>query len=237
MDFIAITICVNYSDFLSSALPINRPFFHDYYIVTVTSDTKTIELAKEHNCKLIFGDDLIHIYNERHGRNAIFNKSGLCCMAQKQVHQDHPTAWICLMDADVIIGNAILELDLGYLDISALYGLHRLLYETPYDYLNNIAKKAHGDYSENPLGYFQMYFDKSKYYREWSVDCQMCDVFFHDLFPNRKVLKSPICYHLGFRQLNWQGRITEQWTIPSTSTASNPHGEHSDSSNRSCESH
>lgn len=222
MDLVGITLCVNYSDFLYYTLPANRPYFHDFYVVTVAEDSETRAIAAAHNCKIILSDQL-------YARGAAFNKSGLVRQAQEVAHADHPTAWICMMDADVLIGENALRLELDHLDPSGVYGIQRLMYETQDDF----AKKQATHLPEvqlDPVGYFQLYYDKTKYYPEWSNGCEQCDLTFYRLFSVRRMLDSAICYHLGFRRRNWSGRITERWRIPAAAGASNPREAHTDTS-------
>lgn len=200
MDVVAVTICINYADFLAHALPKNRHLFSAHYIVTEESDKETIELAKTHNCKTLFTKDT-------HKNGAKFNRSGLLRAAQKIVHTNHPDSWVLILDADIICPPELSDLKLT--DATAIYGTQRIMFETQEDYECNISKV--GVVTTYIAGFFQLYFDKKYYYNQFSKDCSHYDIVFSDSFPKRIKLDSIKCIHLGFAGKNWNGRVTERW--------------------------
>ena len=62
---IALTVCINYSDYLENTLPYNRQYFTEYYIVTEKTDINTIKLAEDNSCNLLY-------YNIKHMGDATF---------------------------------------------------------------------------------------------------------------------------------------------------------------------
>jgi predicted glycosyltransferase involved in capsule biosynthesis len=101
---IALTICINYSDYLANTLAYNRQYFTEYYIVTDKTDLNTIQLAKDNSCKLLY-------YHIKHLGDAAFNKSGLLYHVQKKIHQTYPDNWIAIIDADILLSNKFKYLD------------------------------------------------------------------------------------------------------------------------------
>lgn len=205
-NLVGITVCINYSDFLKRTLAENRKYFADYYLVTEEADKETIAVGEAHACKII-------LFSEKNARGAKFNKSGMVLAAQKIAHEEHPEKWICLLDADILLGSDMAELDVSKLDKVAIYGANRKLYETQKDYESGKAKLI-VEKIKDPIGFFQLYWAKSKFklYRPWSYSCAECDMDFMRAFDRKIKLEHPTCYHLGFMECNWNGRVTEKWT-------------------------
>ena len=144
-----------------------------------------------------------------------FNKSAMILQVQRFVHKSYPDKWILLMDADIILpnnfNNIFLEKEKD-LDRNVLYGINRLDYWTPEDYKNKIGHR----YPHMFMGYFQLYFDKTKYYVSNSQSAAECDVYFCNLFSKRNLLTSTEhVSHLGKDKINHYGRVSDQWTTMS----------------------
>ena len=200
---VAITICINYADYLSESLVINRKLFHHYYIITEESDSETIALAKKHNCNIMLTSDKTQ-------RDAIFNKSGMIHNAQKAIHKTHPFAWIIIMDADICLPSDIWKsMSINTLNKNTLYGLSRKIFETKEDFEAQNASSI--QCFKKPIGYFQMYWNKTRFYPIWSKNCSLCDIAFKNLFTKTKVFNEIPCMHVGKCETNWDGRVTESW--------------------------
>lgn len=89
----AITICVNYSDFLCWSLIENRSQFDRWLIVTDTKDTKTKELCDNYGVECIQTD----VFYENGGK---FNKYAGINEGLKHLDKD---AWILFLDGDIIL--------------------------------------------------------------------------------------------------------------------------------------
>lgn len=98
--------------------------------------------------------------------------------------------------------------DLSALDKTVLYGASRAHYKTYTDFHKDKATSP--DRYGIPIGYYQLYFDKTLFYPEHSRTCAQCDLTFCRRFPRNEVLKT-IVYHLGEPTVNWSGRKTKKW--------------------------
>ena len=203
---IAITVCIDYSDFLSITLPNNRPLFDMFVIVTEEKDVNTIRIAEAHNCFLI-------LTNLKHAFGANFNKSAMIFSAQKYLHEKYPEAWMCMLDADIVVPEMFQHTDCASLDTSCMYGLRRYDFETKEDWLQGKNCRGYPLFDPSSIyGYFQLYYDKSKFYPETSQDCRDCDTIFQTLFETKRELSTEYAVaHLGFPAINWNGRVTERW--------------------------
>jgi hypothetical protein len=202
---VAITISINYSDFLSESLQINRPRFHHYYIITEESDIVTINVAKRYDCNILFASNKTQ-------NGAVFNKSGMIHAAQKQIHKTHPLAWIVIMDADICLPSNIWKsMGINTLNKNTLYGLSRKIFETKEDFDKQNPNAVVQEFKK-PIGYFQMYWNKTRFYPVWSKNCSLCDIDFKNMFTKTKVFNEISCMHIGKCDSNWDGRVTELWT-------------------------
>lgn len=245
-EIVAITVCINYSDYLEDTLPHNRYMFKEFYIITEEDDTKTINLAKKHNCTL-------HFTKQRNANRAIFNKSAMIREIQQIVHNKYKDKWICIIDADCYISNSFSYIDVTKLHKNYIYGLYRSVYESrdefisyldkppkePKVYRITVSKVVNQTTSVPSLqyhniqfrsrqmttqtkkiievekdavsGYFQLYYDKTKYYASFSMNCAKCDIDFAKLFEDQVILKDAHISHFGTTNTNWEGRITSEW--------------------------
>lgn len=200
---VAVCICIDYSDFLAETLPHNRPLFTNYYIITESRDTKTIELAKAYDCEVI-------ITTKTKEKGATFNKGGLIYDAQHLIHPTFPTAWIVKLDADIYLPSNLWEsINLNSLNKNGIYGLIRHVYKSRDDYEKKNASSI--DHNKDGVtGYFQLYWNKMKYYPEWSANCSRCDLTFMSKFSIKHTF--PVaCIHFGEKHSNWNGRVSSTW--------------------------
>lgn len=206
-ELVAITICVNYADYLGTTLPHNVESVDRIYIGTSKTDEGTQELCNKYPDKVkvfLFDDETQIRYNR-----AKFNKSGLVRYIQEYAHRTHPDAWILILDADILLPNDIkASVESHAVEKNSLYGMLRHDYHTMADYT---AQKRNNLYPLKHAGYFQLYFDKSKYYPTFSKDCSACDIVFQRLFHHRPMLPGHAC-HLGKPGVNWYGRMSPAWS-------------------------
>lgn len=205
---VALCVCINYSDYLAQTLPNNRPLFSTYYIITERSDVETIKLAQEHKCVLLFTD-------QQRAKGASFNKSGMLHAAQHFVHPRHSLSWIVILDADIFLPtNLWSAIDVSSLNKNGIYGISRKTYNTYSDYVTGHVSSE--DACElGIIGYFQLYWNKKKYYEPWSMNCSKCDMTFMKAFKSARAFKDIYCFHFGEKNVNWNGRIYEKWTTVS----------------------
>lgn len=207
---IPIVTCVDMSDFLSVSLKENRELFKEYAVLTSPEDTKTKELCSKYDARVIEFNKF---------KDSKFNKAGGVRHAQNIIHKEHVHKWILLMDADIVLQKNFVEViketrpskfitpktsnkvdffrrSLSVrekINSSAIYGIDR------YDILNMkelFVTPTERKYPIKHAGYFQLYFDKSKYYPSHSQDASNCDLEFKNLFGHKKMIKSYV-FHLG----------------------------------------
>lgn len=204
---VAMSVCIQYSDYLAQTLPNNRPLFSAYYIITERSDTETIKLAQAYKCILLFTD-------QKNAKGASFNKSGMLHAAQHFVHKRHSYSWIVVVDADIFLPANLWKLiDVHGLNKNGIYGISRKTYNTHADYV--AGRVSSEDVCElGVIGYFQLYWNKSKYYEPWSMNCSKCDMTFMKAFRHVRAFTSIYCFHFGEKNTNWDGRVYEKWGSP-----------------------
>lgn len=228
----AITVSVNYSDFLVHSLKANRHLFDKWIIVTDTKDETTKALC--------IAFDVICIQTDVFYKNARFNKYAGINEGLKYVDND---AWIIFLDSDIILQpdmpRVLRELKL---DITCLYGIDRLNiigYERWNEFkrgrgllienwlltsqkleLGSRLVHYYGHEGENgrfegwrPLGFFQLC-HKSAFsiYPQDTDGADHCDLLFARLWPRRKrhfipeLLAIHIESHGTSKAMNWHGR-------------------------------
>lgn len=205
-EIIAVTVSTNYADKLSFIID-NAKFFKKWYFVTKSNDFDTINFLKNtkyNNIEILFYDDF-------HINGAKFNCAGARNFAQNILHKLYPDYWILMLDSDIILPN---NFDIYIKDkmyINKLYGLIRYNCNTKNDLINNKYENSIYDSVYSFIGYFQLYFDKTKYYQNFSNYCGDYDMPFICNFKNREIFKNIFCIHLGISNINWDGRIEENW--------------------------
>jgi hypothetical protein len=114
----AVTVCVNYSDFLAETIASNRPHIDRWIIVTSPDDHATLDLCHDHNLEVVATRDF-------HRGGDAFNKGraierGLGMLA----HSD----WLLHLDADIALPGDFREsLDDADLDPACIYGVDRIM--------------------------------------------------------------------------------------------------------------
>ena len=201
-DIIPITVCVNYDDFLELSLKTNRRIFDKYIVITSPEDEKTQRVCEKYDVDC-------RIYQDFY-KNAKFNKSGAIHWVQKDIHEKYPDKWVLILDSDIVLSPGFAGwFSFQTLNKYALYGIYRKNFETPGSY-----NKNSGYIIKEPIciGYFQLYYDKTKFYPEFSESASMCDIFFRNLFKTKTYLtRGKYVSHLGFTFTNHGGRVSARW--------------------------
>lgn len=218
----AVTICINYSDYLGCVLG-NRRHFDRWIIMTIEGDTKTQSLCDAHGIECFTSGALSPTGSDFH---AAFNKSqiineGLDCL--------DPMGWAVVIDADILLPRQFRErIQSIPLEDGCLYGMSRRRvcrdFET-FQLLRDVEPWEHGLGSSQPLGFLHM-FALGSLPNRYSVRrpgsyALHDDDGFSALFPaqlRRCLPMSPL--HLGMPESNWSSRTTPQFT-----TRKSPAGE------------
>lgn len=222
----AVTVCVNYGDFLAHTLPHNRKHFSNYIVVTSTTDSFTKRICDFYEVKCIQTDVF---YQD----DAIFNKGKGINEAIKQLKLDR---WMLHLDADIyLFPNFINILKGAELDSKSLYSIDRLMCNSFEDWIdfqsnpltiyNGITEKFkigtrlinEKDNGYLPLGYFQLWHPKMSgiyYYDESHDKADYSDLKFSLQWPRekRKLIADMFVMHLDSQKSdmgeNWSGRKT-----------------------------
>ena len=227
----AITVCVDYSDFLEVSLSHNRHHFDEYVIVTSTTDLATKAVADKHGCICVQTD----IMTENHDE---FNKGHAINMGLAHLRL---TGWVLHLDADVILPDRFRNmLEKHALNNECVYGADRILiksyaayeklldhwcFKRQYSYNYKVqvpygidlgTRLVHNEYGYCPIGYFQLWHgSQGKRYPYNQGSAEHTDVLFSLQFsrPKRILLPEVIVYHLESENApqgaNWNGRKTK----------------------------
>lgn len=114
----AVTVCVGYSDFLSEAIPFNKPHFNRWLIVTTPEDRLTRALCHDRNLECLVTRDFYR-------RGARFDKAkGIDHGLATLTHQD----WVLHIDADMVLPSHFREsLEDADLDHQCIHGWDRFM--------------------------------------------------------------------------------------------------------------
>lgn len=238
----ALTVCVNYSDFLVHCIKANKQHFDKWVIVTDTKDQKTKDLCDEHGLICVQTD----VFYEDGAR---FRKYRGINEGLKHLDKD---GWVLFIDGDIVLSQWTRRvLEQRKLDPKKMYGIDRLNcfgYErwiqyqkgTPIIVDNWLLHPAglewgarivhiYGEEGENgkftgykPLGFFQLvHSSRLGVYPEGSKDASHGDIAFAKLWEpeNRELIPEIMGIHIyteGHKGGNWRGRSSGpfDYTIP-----------------------
>jgi len=234
----AVTVCVNYSDYLAHTLPFNKYIFDHLTVVTTPDDKDTANVCEFYHIQCVktnaFGKD----FNKARGINV-----GLSYLSRSD--------WICIFDSDILfLPRSRYLLEIAGLQKDCLYSAHRMMcpsyeafaewlvkptVETECDiYLHNksfplgtqIGKltkdpKDPADLGWTALGYLQIFNENGgphKYYPENHPGFATSDLQFSYNWPRHKRILIPEfnVLHLSTDDndkmgKNWNGRNTKRF--------------------------
>jgi len=222
----AVTICVNYGDFLAQTLPRNKYLFNNYVIVTDTKDHFTKKICDTYNVRCIRTDVF---YENGEG----FNKGEGINAGLDQLKK---TDWVLHLDADIcLLPDYKNTLKKKNLNPRKLYGLDRLMCNSYEDWLEIIANPISifngitnqynlgGRFIDReqgylPLGYHQLWNPikgKSIYYPSNFTSADKSDIEFAKKWEknDRELIPETFGVHLDSGNnkqsgINWIGRKT-----------------------------
>lgn len=196
----AITICVDYWDYLEVCLPLNRHHFEEILIVTSPQDTRTQTLCE--NLKVPY-----FVTDAFYRRGAKFNK----WLALEEGF-DHfgRHGWLLIIDADIIMPNSI---EWPNLNQENLYGPMR--YMAPHSLPENQWWRMPLWNNLEYSGFFQLFHASSSYLpappwhqTNWT-HAGGADTFFQRMWPAEHKVRLPFqVLHIGPNGRNWCGRVT-----------------------------
>lgn len=218
----AVTVSIDFGDYLSETLPRNRQFFDRFVIVTSFDDLRSRELAAEYDCDLFLTKR--HLDEGKFNKGKAINDGLELCRGQN---------WICHLDADIVLPDnlrdllwpSILEKKLGSRNERTVFGIHRMMCNTKDDwryYLDTGStdrfelEADRKDQIHLPVGFFQLWHSSKKAkYPENHITAGSSDLEFSRQFSIRRHLPI-ICTHLsaaGWKKaVDYSGRKSPSWT-------------------------
>ena len=234
----AVTVCVNYSDFLAHTLPHNKNHFNKIVIVTDTKDIDTKKVCDFYNVMCVQTD----VFYENGNK---INKGKGINEGLKHLDMD---GWVVHLDADIYLPpltRSILEnLEL---DNKTIYGIDRMMCPSYKDWLYFIDNPSllhegwiyvhpsafpmgvriaeYKGKGWEPIGFFQMWNPKGSGVFEYPKEhgaVDRSDVIFAKKFPRskRQLLPEIISIHIDSEEAvqmgkNWSGRQTTKFSLDS----------------------
>ena len=198
----AVTVCVDYWDYLSITAPKNKHHFEKMFVVTSTADHRTQQLCSDLGISCFCTDAFY-----RNG--AYFNKWLALEEGLSVLRKESSLEWLCLLDADIIWPETIYAPDL---EIGNLYGPNRRMSTKP------LPEKQWGAVPLWPLkefsGFTQIFHVTDPHLpippwhqTDWK-HAGGADTFFQALWPEDKRIRLPFeVLHIGPNGTNWCGRV------------------------------
>lgn len=237
----AITVCVNYADFLIETARYNAHLFDRWIVVTDHADAATKHVCRKFGLQCLVSDDA---YRDNHD----FNKGRLI---ERGLHHTSADAWRIHIDADIVLPAKFRQyLDHAHIQENTLYGVDRILVKSwedwqklqatnwlyglsrpyPYciDFPHGFAVGSRWGSPETgwaPIGFFQMWHSsvdewcgvRTKHYPQTHGTACRADVQ-HSLQFDRKdraLIPEIIVAHLESeacpKGTNWKGRKSKQF--------------------------
>jgi len=203
----AVTVCVNYDDYLALVLPSWLPLFKEIVVVTSAADAGTQWLVEESSPKV-----RLHVTDAFYRDGAVFNKG----WALHEGMRGMDCGWIAVLDADVILPRAIRDFDFI---AGNLYSPFRRRLEVgqpipPEGEWNSLPRADREEKTGEFAGYCQIFHagDPARRGARYPTECPTCagcDTTFYKQWPRDK-LRRPTweVLHLGPTRKNWEGRRT-----------------------------
>lgn len=207
----AVTVCVNYEDFLIHCLS-NLAILDRWVIVTTSWDSSTINLCRDLKTELVIKDDWVN--SEEHMDKGKGINYGIDALRDEE--------WILIMDADIILPFEMKEaFEASNPNPRFLYGMSRLCAQNRESFL----AYQQGDSSKLFVshdflaGFFQLYNRKiypDRRYVEGRWTGRNTDWMFKKMWPTneRKLIQGMRCINVGPVGKNVATRITSQWKVP-----------------------
>lgn len=198
----AITVCVDYWDYLAVTIPKNFHHFHKMLVVTSSADFQTQKLCSDLGVSCYVTDAFY-----RHG--ALFNKWAALEEGLNVLRNSSDLEWLCILDADIVWPEKIYAPDL---EIGNLYGPKRRMasHLLPENEWGTVPLWNLPDFS----GFTQIFHvddphlpDPPWHQTNWK-HAGGADTFFQELWPSQNKIRLPFeVLHIGPNGTNWCGRV------------------------------
>lgn len=203
MNIEAVTVCIDYADYLACVIERNAKSVDRWIVVTEERDMATRDLCRKHGVEVVLSD-------RKTVNGAKFNRGALVNDGLRHCTKDD---WILILDADCILPEWFKKQLPQELDRRCLYGAVRALYTTYEMWSARTPEKY--DSSLFAFGYFQLYHGQTHsdiMYPENYPSAEMSDTMFRNLpYWKQHVMLDVTVDHLGPTVANWGGRNSQRW--------------------------
>lgn len=239
----AVTICVNYGDFLAWTLPFNRNQFSNMVVVTSPEDSATQRLCTHYHVQCVQTDVFT-----ANGRK--FNKGAAINEGLKRLSRH---GWVVQLDADILVPPRTKEfLGRALLDPTAIYGIDRFDVNNFADFIRHVTDpelqlvadtyivdhtvlgrgaRLMNEDGYVPIGFFQAWNPKGSAVYQYVTDpdprrdgSEHGDVTFARKWPRvkRNFIPEMTVYHLqsDVNSCNWAGRTSKSFGLEEVKSAS-----------------
>lgn len=228
----AVTVCVDYADYLAEVIPFNRPHLARWIIVTTPYDRPTLDLCHKHNLEVLTTMDFYSDGDEFNKGRGI--ERGLAMLGHKD--------WVLHLDGDIALpGDFLDSLEDADLDEGYIYGVDRLRVQVgpEWDVLKTKLRRGYHVYVDThglplggrwadirhgyvPIGFFQLWHESADHrkgvrlrrYPDCHSDAARADVKFALQWDRarRALIPEVLVAHLEHGNpamgANWKGRTT-----------------------------
>jgi len=214
----AVTVCVNYDDYLALTLPWNVGHFDAWLIITDLEDEATRRLVEDSPWDNVecYATDAFY----RGGapfRKGLAIEEGFDALGRE--------GWMMVLDADVILPEALTRPREGWLE-DCIYSPQRRLCEDVRWFTHELEWDTLPYGNEKVIfpfefaGYCQLFHASASCLKKrpwYGVDhptAQACDSDFYSKWPKAKRVRPPFeVLHLGPTRVNWSGRVSPRLGI------------------------
>jgi hypothetical protein len=117
----AVSVCVDYADFLAHTILWNRPQFDKWVVVTASHDRRTRDICEHHHIECVVTDSFYD------GDRAFVKSNGINAGLER-LSRD---GWVAHLDADIVLPPRARELiERAQLDPKGIYGCDRICCES-----------------------------------------------------------------------------------------------------------
>lgn len=205
-----IVICVNYDDLLSITLPRNMRFLDECIVVTSPADEKTKAVCAGIERVRVFETNAFYEYGAKFNKGLAMEQ-GFEFMGRE--------GWILIWDADILFPDDMADyIQVDDMYPTRLYGARRRILHNPKDWTPDFNWQAARPTRDRDFpGFYQLFnasdphIQKLPWYDVTFAHAGGGDGYFATRWPWAEKMRMPFdVLHLGPRDSNWFGRVSER---------------------------
>lgn len=213
----AITVSVNYDDYLKCSLPHILSQVDSLIVATSPEDEKTKNICRKHGIQFV-ATEAIHseYFDNQRLIKPIINKGGALREALSLCKKSD---WILFLDADIVLPPWSRDLiEAAKPNPQKLYGATRSMCLS-YDEWRIIeiskfkSMRSNPQFIKNPIGFFQLFHSSKNEKPIDSEDACIVDIDFRNRWPKNlwDMIPDLTVLHLGQGKVNWRGRVSPRF--------------------------